>query len=255
MIDWLAAPLDTARAHEVGFHLSWHARTMVLAWAVLVPVGILVARYFKVLPGQDWPRRLDSPWWWITHRVAQYSAGMLMLAGLWLILAMPEPAPAPTSGAWLHRLVGWAVLSLAAAQFTSGWLRGTKGGPTAPAPDGSLRGDHFDMTPRRKAFEYIHKFGGVLALCLSVAVIVTGLWQANAPRWMGLGLAVWWAGLLLAAMVLERRRGAFDTYQAIWGPDDSLPGNRMRPIGLKVTRDVPRDTGPAPHAGRMSHGE
>ena len=255
MIDWLAAPIDPGRAHEVGLHLSWHARTMVLAWGILVPFGILVARYFKVLPGQDWPRDLDSPWWWLTHRVAQYSAGVLMLAGLALILAAPEPAASVTGAAWLHRMAGWAVLSLAAVQFASGWLRGTKGGPTAPAPDGSLHGDHFDMTPRRRAFEYTHKFCGVLALCLSVAVILTGLWQANAAHWMWLGLGLWWVVLAMSALWLERQRGAFDTYQAIWGPDDRLPGNRMRPIGLNVTRRLPRDARPSTTAERMTHGE
>jgi hypothetical protein len=58
-MDWLLAPIDATRAHEVGFAVSWHARSMVLAWAVLAPLAVVIARYFKVLPGQDWPRELD----------------------------------------------------------------------------------------------------------------------------------------------------------------------------------------------------
>ncbi|MGL4239726.1 MAG: cytochrome b561 domain-containing protein, partial [Beijerinckiaceae bacterium] len=106
------------------------------------------------------------------------------------------------------------------------------GGPTEP----SVRGDHYDMTARRRAFEHLHKSAGYLALALGVAAIVTGLWQANAPRWMWIALAAWW-GLFLAAFVALQRRGlAFDTYQAIWGPDACHPGNARRPIGWGVRR-------------------
>ncbi|WP_299964148.1 cytochrome b561 domain-containing protein [uncultured Roseobacter sp.] len=237
MWEWLAAPMDAARAHDVGWHLSWHARTMVLAWGVLVPIGVLVARYFKIAPGQDWPRSLDSHFWWNTHRICQYSACALMGIGLWLILSAPPLAAAPGP----HGFLGWSMLVLALAQILGGILRGTKGGPTERAADGSLSGDHYDMTPRRLAFEYIHKSAGYLALLLSVATLVSGLWQANAPNWMGLALAIWWSGLLVLAVLLQRRGMAIDTYQAIWGPDPALPGNRRKPIGFGVTRvDVER---------------
>ena len=32
-------------------------------WAVLLPLGALLARYFKVMPGQRWPDVLDNPRW------------------------------------------------------------------------------------------------------------------------------------------------------------------------------------------------
>lgn len=128
------------------------------------------------------------------------------------------------------------MLALALSQFASAALRGTKGGPTSPAPDGNLRGDHFDMSPRRRRFEHLHKSGGLLAVGLSVVAILTGLWQANAPVWMWGALCLWWLGIGLWVLVLERRVGAFDTYQAIWGPDPALPGNQRRPIGLRIRR-------------------
>ncbi|WP_298836792.1 cytochrome b561 domain-containing protein [uncultured Roseobacter sp.] len=232
MLEWLLAPVDPAVAHDVGGYLSWHARSMVLAWGVLVPFGIFVARYFKVLPGQDWPRALDNHVWWNTHRICQYTACALMIVGLWLILNAGtitfRPGP--------HSLIGWAALALALVQITGGILRGTKGGPTDPSPDGTLRGDHFDMTPRRLIFEYIHKSAGYVALAFAVAAILTGLWQANAPNWMWLSLVLWWAALLLVSVFLQRRGMAVDTYQAIWGPDPRLPGNQRKPIGLGVSR-------------------
>ena len=236
MIEWLLAPIAASRAHDVGALVSWHGRTMVLVWGFLVLSGVIAARYFKVTRAQNWPKVLDNPWWWHLHRRTLTLAGVLMLAGLALVLARPAMPASVTAGLWLHHWLGWSVLALALSQFTSALLRGTKGGPTSPAADGSLRGDHFDMTSRRRRFEHLHKFGGLLAVLLSVPALTTGLWQANAPVWMWLVLSLWWLWLVLCVMVLERRVGALDTYQAIWGPDPALPGNQRRPIGIRVVR-------------------
>ncbi|WP_420010742.1 cytochrome b561 domain-containing protein [Tateyamaria sp.] len=228
MWEWLLSPVDPGRrAHEVGFYLSWHARLMVLAWIVMVPLGILAARYFKVAPGQDWPRELDNQAWWVTHRVCQYGAAVLMVAALGLVLSAP-PLVAVLPGP--HALMGWTVLAMAGVQILGGVLRGTKGGPT----DVQLRGDHFDMTPRRLAFEYLHKALGYVAWLLAVVTTFSGLWQANAPVWMWLGLGLWVLNLCVAFVWLQRQGRTVDTYQAIWGTDPNLPGNRRKPIGLGV---------------------
>jgi hypothetical protein len=135
-----------------------------------------------------------------------------------------------------HTIFGWAVVLLAVGQFLGGWLRGSKGGPTEPHPDGSLRGDHYDMTPRRIAFEYLHKIGGYSALAIAIGAVVTGLWRANAPNWMWVTLGFWWLALLIAGILLQRAGRAIDTYQAIWGPDQTHPGNSRRPIGIGIRR-------------------
>jgi hypothetical protein len=215
MIDWLLSPFDAARVHDVGVHLSWHARLMVLAWGVLVPIGVIAARYFKVMPGQDWPRELDNRTWWTTHRTAHYLALGLMLAGVGLILLAPASAGSITAQVWIHRWAGWATLALAVHQFLSGWLRGTKGGPTDPR--GQMRGDHYDMTRRRVVFEALHKTSGYLAMCLAMVAIVSGLWQANAPRWMWIVVMGWWVLLVCVVWTCARRR-RIPTYEAIWGP-------------------------------------
>lgn len=239
MIEWLSAPVDALRPHDVGLALSWHARAMVVSWGVLVPLGVLAARFFKVLPGQDWPREVDNLRWWLAHRAAQYAALGLMLIGLGLILRA-GPVASVTGSVWLHHLLGWVVLAFGAVQYLAAWLRGTKGGPTDP--DG-LRGDHYDMTPRRLVFERVHKSVGYLAMGLAVAAILTGLWQANAPRWMWLALVVWWGLLAGAFWHLQRQGRAVDTYQAIWGPDPAHPGNHRRPIGPGVRRHQSRTDG------------
>jgi hypothetical protein len=119
------------------------------------------------------------------------------------------------------------VVASAFGQFLSGWLRGSKGGPTAPAADGSLNGDHYDMTRRRKLFEAAHKSVGYLGLLLSTAAVGSGFWLVNAPRWMPLIWSTWWLMLAAVWVVLQRRDFAVDTYQAIWGPDAQHPGNRL----------------------------
>ena len=231
-MEWLFAPMDATRLHDVGWHLSWHARLMTLAWGVLVPLGILSARYFKILPSQNWPQHLDNIAWWNMHRFCQYSATLLMPIGLLFILTAPPLTIAPGP----HWFLGWTVLCLAALQILGAYLRGTKGGPSDLAKVGTLRGDHFDMTPRRLVFEYCHKILGYGALLLSVITILSGLWQANAPNWMWLTLMIWWVGLLCLAVLLQKKGMAVDTYQAIWGADPSLPGNARKPIGWGIRR-------------------
>lgn len=238
MLDWWLAPIDPSRAHEVASAVAWHARVMTLAWGILVPVGILSARFFKLWPGQRWPKELDHPGWWHLHRICQYGAGLLTLLGLALILGRSGKAGQMS----VHIQMGWLVIGLAAGQFASAWLRGSKGGPTAPAQDGSWRGDHYDMTPRRVAFEYVHKFGGYVVSLIASATIITGLWHANAPRWMWLIISTWWLICLIGFVRLQQRGHAVDTYQAHWGTDEVHPGNRRPPIGFGIRRlPAPRD--------------
>ncbi|MGL4242222.1 MAG: cytochrome b561 domain-containing protein, partial [Beijerinckiaceae bacterium] len=132
MVEWLLAPVDAARAHEVGAAVAWHGRLMVAAWGFLLPLGVLVARFFKITPSQDWPRRIDNRLWWNAHLALQYAGGAAMLAGLALVLSQ-----AGGGARWsAHGLLGYAVLLLGLVQFLGGWLRGSKGGPTEPSVRG-----------------------------------------------------------------------------------------------------------------------
>lgn len=235
MLEWLFAPIDSTRAHQVGELVAWHARAMVIAWSVCLPIGVLAARYYKIAPKQKWPEQLDNKRWWVSHLVLQYSGGLAMIAGI----AFVQMAPVTGAAQWVHMTLGWSVTLLAAVQFLGGWLRGSKGGPTAPGPDGAIDGDHYSMTLRRRIFEHVHKSVGYVALLAATATIVSGLWITNAPRWMWTVLAVWWSALWLVAAILQRRGRAIDTYQAIWGPDRKHPGNQITPIGWGIRRLPP----------------
>lgn len=227
-MEWLLAPIDPGRAHLVDAAVAWHARLMVLAWAILLPLGVMIARFFKITRGQNWPAQCDNRFWWLSHLGLQYLGGILMVLAS-VILIGSHGARGLAS---LHGVLGYALLGFGALQYLGGWLRGSKGGPTEP----NLHGDHYDMTPRRVAFEYLHKALGYLALALSVATILTGLWHANGPRWMWLVLGAWWGFWLFAFGYFQRQGRAFDTYQAIWGPSLRHPGNQRAPIGWGIVR-------------------
>jgi hypothetical protein len=219
-LHWLLSPLSGAATHHLDVRVVWHARLMVLAWAILLPLGAIAARFFKVTPGQDWPRVVDNRAWWHAHQALQYGGALLMLAGA--ALAWNSAAPVSTVGN-LHGYLGWSVVALGALQVVSAWLRGSKGGPT----DQQMRGDHYDMTSHRVWFERIHKTCGWTAIGLAVLTVILGLWAADAPRWMAVVLALWWLALLAWAVGLERTGRRINTYQAIWGPDMKHPGNQL----------------------------
>ncbi len=233
LLDWLLLPLDPDRPHQVSVLVSWHGRLMVLAWGILLPLGVLIARYFKVAPRQNWPAELDNRLWWHAHLSLQWFGVVLSLTATILILRELGEISFFKSP---HRGFAWLALLLLAAQVLAGLFRGSRGGPTYPAPDGSWRGDHYDMTRRRRIFECSHKLLGYLALLCGAIAILSGLHTVNAPVWMWGAILLWWGLLLVAAVYLQTTLGALDTYQAIWGPDPELPGNRLKPIGFGIKR-------------------
>ena len=232
MIDWLTTPMSGALQHSIAPWAYWHARCMVLAWGVLLPVGALVARYYKVLPGQGWPQVLDHKAWWHSHRLLQWAGVLLATAGVGLAWNQGAGASAAARG---HAAAGWALMALGWLQVLAGLLRGSKGGPT----DTQLRGDHYDMTARRKRFERLHKGLGWLSVAAALGLVLWGLWLVDAPRWMAVTLLLWWLVLVVVAAGLQRTGRCVDTYQAIWGPGLEHPGNRLRPIGWGVRRPQP----------------
>lgn len=236
MWDWLISPIDPNRAHEVGFAVSWHARLMIVAWGFAAPLLVLIARFFKVMPGQDWPRQLDNQTWWRAHWMGQ----SLVVATSFFAMLLVVPR---SGGMSLHNWLGYGVLLGVLGQITFGYFRGNKGGPTAPAPDGSLRGDHYDMTPWRRMFEAVHKTLGYTVLVVAAITILLGLWKANAPVWMWLAVSFWWPLLIVVFVVLQRRGMAIDTYQAIWGNDPTHPGNQGKKPGWGMRRPKDRTQG------------
>lgn len=208
--------------------ISLHAWLMATAWLALLPAGTLVARFFKVARRQDWPRELDNQAWWRAHRALQYGGVALATLAFALMVWTLGGLRLDTA----HAKLGMAVLTLGWLQVLSAWLRGSKGGPTDKRSDPrrpqTWRGDHYDMTPRRRAFEAWHKSAGYAALALAVPTVALGL-----PL---IGLSPWWSAgppLLFAVLfaVFRRQKRWFDTWEAIWGPRDAAPApERASPL-------------------------
>ena len=242
-LDWWLLPLSGSSTHYLPEWAVWHARTMVLGWALLMPVGALAARYWKVTARQNWPHTLDNKRWWRIHQFCQYGACIAVVAGA--ALAWNQGSGSGASALW-HHWLGWGITAIAALQVASGLVRGTKGGPTEP----QLRGDHYDMTAHRRWFERWHKSVGWLLLAVAIAVIALGLVAADAPRWMPAVLALWWLTLAGLAWRWQAQGRCTDTYAAIWGPDPEHPGNQLTPIGWGIRRlGAPRR--PAPHSSTL----
>ena len=229
LLHYLLEPASGAAGHVLDTKIAWHGRIMVLAWGVLIPLGIIIARFLKVTPGQAWPQRLDNPFWWHSHRLTQYGGVALSLIGTALILSSVDKLDMLRS---THTTLGWLVVCMGLTQVVAGFLRGSKGGPTGQA----MRGDHYDMTPRRIWFERAHKTVGYAALLMACATLLLGLAAADAPRWMWLALMLWWFFIAVIGYRWQTQGRAFDTYQAIWGPNEQHPGNRRLPVGLGVHR-------------------
>lgn len=244
-LDWLMTPLSGSAVHEVTGLMAWHGRLMVLSWGFALPVAILIARFFKVTKGQAWPQELDNKFWWHTHRSLAIASALLSLMALGFALVLSQDAEL-TASKRLHAWLGWTVVALMAIQLGSALFRGTKGGPTDPrfSINGEvldIHGDHYDMTPRRYWFERIHKSAGYAALSIALIAMLSGLWLADAPRWMPISLILAWCGFFLVFAQWQREGRCLDTYQAIWGAGLEHPGNSMKATGLGVRRIQPPD--------------
>ena len=226
---WLMSPMSGADLHEIEPWTYWHARMMTLAWSVVLPLGMGLARFYKIWPGQDWPRVLDYNLWFRIHWPLQSVGVGVMTIGFLFAYGRGFLS---TTAASVHHFLGGVAVAIGWMQVVGALLRGDKGGPTAAR----LRGDHYDMTPRRVFFEIVHKSLGWIAVPFAVAATFLGLALVDAPRWMPIGIGLWWVALVIAFARMQRNGRCIDTYSAIWGPDPSLPGNRRRPIGWGVRR-------------------
>jgi len=214
---------------------------MVLGWGVLIPLGVLIARYFKVTAHQDWPRQLDNQRWWKAHLILQIGGSLLSFVAIGF--ALNGVFHGQGLSTTLHTVLGWAIVTLGLGQLLGGALRGTKGhrdvaidADLMPGGASIRAGDHYVMSMRRCVFEYVHKIAGYVALVLSAINILIGLGMTDAPRWMWIAIVGFWAVLLLIGWRFQMAGRCVDTYQAIYGPDTSLPGNLRAPIGWGVHR-------------------
>ncbi len=205
--------------------IAAHAGLMLLSWGFLFPLGAVTARYYKILPRQNYPTDVNNLFWWHWHRALQIAATVIATAALVAVAAETS-----TGFATWHGRLGIAVMVVAWVQVISGFARGSRGGPPA---NGSLasnpaewRGDHYDMTRRRVLFEAWHKPAGWVVLIVAALVVLLGLDLIAAPDWLVATVGGVQAAALIAVIDGRLRKRWVSTYQALWGPDPIHPGNR-----------------------------
>lgn len=243
-LDWLLTSHDGSVRMLTDSGVIWHGRIMTAVWLVLVPLAVVLARFYKVTPHQDWPKVLDNPFWFIWHRRLGYLAALLTLVAMAAIMLRNDTQ---FDGAYVHAVVGWAVIALVLFQVVNALLRGTHGGPIDPftrakRPPEQWAGDHYCMTRRRVVFEHAYKLAGYAVLPVAFIAIVSGLLIVDAPRWMWLGLVPICMMFVFVFAWLQGKGRCLDTYQAIWGTDPALPGNRRaKAIGWGIKRVAAAD--------------
>lgn len=143
----LGAGTVTIEVTDIAREKVLHGVLMVLGWGVLLPGGVLIARYLK------WKGKI-----WIKLHIGMQILGLAFgIAGLALALVQFGPLGGSLGG---HGLMGLLVSVLGVLQPLNGVFRPKKG---------SI------LTPRRRVWEVVHKGLGWFALALAVPTLVTGM--------------------------------------------------------------------------------
>ena len=232
-LDWLNTPLHAGPLDDVNPVDFWHGVLMGTAGAVLVPVAVLAARYWKIVPGQDWPRIINHRGWQRVHGLCGVAAMLCLVVGVAMAF---QGMSLPSHLAHPHAWTGWGIVAVLLLLVINIALRGSIGGPGRHQPRTLVHlhdvpGDHYDMTRRRRIFERAHRWLGYGLMLALFANVMTGYWHVNVPRGLAVATLAWWACLALMALRWERQGRAVDGYQARWGPSMGHPGNRIPRLG------------------------
>ncbi|HEY4773183.1 MAG TPA: cytochrome and DOMON domain-containing protein [Xanthobacteraceae bacterium] len=208
--------------------LVLHAVVMVASWGLLVPILLVITRFYKVTPRQDYPALTDNPFWFRTHR-------------LWMTVVVIASTLAAGMAAWtigglsletVHGRIGAAVIALGWFHQGLSALRGTHGGPWdrqhRPRPPDQWFGDHYSMTARRRIFEAIHIPSGFLTAAAGIAAVLTGLFLFSLSWHWYAGYGAFLLVILGLSWKFTRDGRHIRTYVALWGASPQHPGNRPR---------------------------
>uniref|UniRef100_A0A6N2KIW4 CHD3-type chromatin-remodeling factor PICKLE n=1 Tax=Salix viminalis TaxID=40686 RepID=A0A6N2KIW4_SALVM len=213
--------------------LAVHGFMMFLAWGILLPGGIMAARYLKHVKGDSWYQ---------THVYLQYSGLAILLLGL--LFAVAELRGLYVSSA--HVKFGLAAIFLACVQPVNASMR-----PKKPA-----NGE--EVSSKRHLWEYLHFIVGRSAIIVGIAALFSGLkhlgdryGDVNAHGYIW-ALILWFAFGTMIVTYLEyqekrRRRGSRILGRSNWvlgnlEEDDSI--DLLSPARASAQKD-------AEHSGRM----
>ncbi|KAL0372315.1 UNVERIFIED_CONTAM: cytochrome, DM13 and DOMON domain-containing protein [Sesamum calycinum] len=173
--------------------LGVHGFMMFLAWGILLPGGILAARYLKHVKDDNWFR---------IHVYLQYSGLAIVFLGF--LFAVAELRGLTFDS--VHVKFGMLAILLAVAQPVNAYLR-----PKKPA-------NREDTCKKRLIWEYTHIIIGRSAIVVGVAALISGMkhlgerYRDENAHGLSWALIVWLSIGALTVMYLEygemkRRRG------------------------------------------------
>jgi hypothetical protein len=146
-----------------------HGALMLLAWAWLFPGGVACA-LLKFKLGDAW---MDA------HMALQIGGTVVAIAA---VCAMALGVDTTTGAEHMngdHPSWGVAALCLLFPQLLGGFLRPHKVPGTMAEYTGIYDWVWKPQTMPRKAFQYLHKLGGYLAMAVAAAAVITGIDQAT----------------------------------------------------------------------------
>ncbi|EEF46893.1 dopamine beta-monooxygenase, putative [Ricinus communis] len=166
--------------------LAVHGFMMFLAWGILLPGGILAARYLKHVKGDGWYQ---------VHVYLQYSGLAIVLLGL--LFAVAELRGFYVSS--LHVKFGLTAIFLACVQPVNAYMR----------PKKPVNGE--EVSSKRLVWEYFHIIVGRCAIIAGVASLFTGIkhlkdrYGSENLHGYNWALIVWLSVGVLIVMYLEYR--------------------------------------------------
>ncbi|CAI0459168.1 unnamed protein product [Linum tenue] len=140
---------STEAEQDIRPVLAVHGFMMFLAWGILLPGGILAARYLKHVKGDSWYQ---------IHVYLQYSGLAIVLLGF--LFAVAELRGLYVSS--LHVKFGLAAVCLACVQPVNAFMR-----PKRP-------GNGEEVTRKRLMWEYLHVIVGRSAIIFGIVALFTG---------------------------------------------------------------------------------
>lgn len=165
--------VGTSSASSYPYQLKRsHGILNIFGWGVLLPIGAIVARYFK----------RSGPLWFYIHAMVQFIGFIIGLAGVVAGVALYDKLHANVSA---HRGLGIFILVLGILQVIAFFLR--------PDKDSKIR----------RYWNWYHHWFGRLALLLATVNIFLGIQVGGAGTSWKVGYGINLAVLLIATVILE----------------------------------------------------
>ena len=127
-----------------------HGITMMLSWGLLLPVGVLCARYQR----KNEKKMMSMPFWFAMHKFCQYTGWFLQIIGFVLIFVGKGGGHFSSSltVGLLHMFFGLVIVVLGTLQPLNAFFR--------PHPND----ENGNKTKKRQQWEYLHKGTGYFAV-------------------------------------------------------------------------------------------